>query len=124
MPSSVAAIERLCERIRALLRRWRLRSMQFPVEVLARECLNNAVLHGNFRRAHSHVSFRMRIGRKRICLRVTDRGPGFNWRRRRGLRRPGANAINGRGLLIFQMFADGVVFNRRGNQVTLWINTA
>ena len=124
IPSSLTAIDPLCERIRALLARERLQQMQFPVEILARECLNNAVLHGNLGRRHSRVKFSMRIGRKRICLRVSDSGPGFNWRRWRRLRCPGANAINGRGLLIFKMYADEIVFNLRGNQVTLWINTA
>jgi serine/threonine-protein kinase RsbW len=124
IPSSPAAIDPLCERIRALLARRQLQPMQFPVEMLARECLNNAILHGNRGRAHSRVTLCVHIGRKRISLRVTDAGPGFNWRRRRRLWWPRGDAINGRGLLIFKMYADGVIFNRRGNQVTLWIKTA
>jgi serine/threonine-protein kinase RsbW len=98
--------------------------MQFRVEILARECLNNAILHGNRGRKNGWVKFGIRIGKKLICLRVADRGPGFKWRDRCRLRWPGANAVKGRGLMIFKIYADRVAFNRRGNQVTLWINTA
>lgn len=121
IPSSLAAIDPLCEQLRALLARYHLESMQFPVEIVARECLNNAILHGNRRRAHCKVTFDIRVGRKLIRLRVSDRGSGFNWRRNRRCHCPGAQAIKGRGLPIFKVYADRIAFNRRGNQVTVWI---
>lgn len=124
IPSSLAAIDPLCRRVRALLARHDLTHMQFPVEILARECLNNAILHGNRKRAHSRVSFGMRIGRKLICLRIADRGPGFSPRRYRRRRWPAADEVQGRGLLIFEIYAERIAFNRRGNSVTLWINIA
>ena len=123
IPSRVAAIEEVCAEIRALLRRRHLEPMQFPVELVARECLNNAITHGNRGRAGHRVSLAMRIGRKRICLRIADQGAGFDWRRRHRLCWPAATHAGGRGLLVASVYAQRVAFNRRGNQVTLWFNT-
>jgi len=124
IPSCLSAIEPLCEQIRDLLERRHLEEMQFPIEVLARECLNNAILHGNQGRVKSLVSFGLRIGKKRICLRVADQGPGFNWRRMRRHGLPADTSVDGRGLVVASIYAQRIAFNRRGNQVTLWINTA
>jgi len=122
IPSCVAAIEPVCEQVRSLLARRHLADMEFAVEILARECLNNAILHGNHGMPNARVRFGMRVGRKLICLRVTDQGPGFDWRRavRHGL--PSDTAVEGRGLMVASIYARRIAFNRRGNQVTLWIN--
>jgi len=121
IPSRITAIEPVCEQIRGLLGRRHLEDLEFAVEILARECLNNAILHGNRGLANACVDFGMRIGRKLICLRVTDQGPGFDWRRmiRHGL--PADTAVEGRGLMVANIYARRIAFNQRGNQVTLWI---
>jgi serine/threonine-protein kinase RsbW len=123
IPSSLSAIEPLCERIRRLLEKRKLERLQFAVEILARECLNNAILHGNQGVKAAMVNFAMRIGRKRICLRVSDEGPGFNWWRVRHRGLPADTQTSGRGLLVAELYAQRVAFNRQGNQVTMWINT-
>lgn len=124
IPSRLAAIEPVCEQVRALLERRHLEDLEFAVEILARECLNNAILHGNRGVADARVNFGIRIGRKLICLRVTDQGPGFDWRRRIRHGLPEDTAVEGRGLMVASIYARRIAFNRRGNQVTLWINTA
>lgn len=124
IPSSVAAIEQVCEQIRSLLARRHLADMEFAVEILARECLNNAILHGNHGIPDARVRFGMRVGRKLICLRVTDQGPGFDWRSAVRHSLPSDSAVEGRGLMVAGIYARRIAFNRRGNQVTLWINTA
>ncbi len=124
IPSRLAAIEPVCEQIRGLLGRRHLEDVEFAVEILARECLNNAILHGNRGVANARVNVGMRIGRKLICLRVTDQGPGFDWRRRVRHGLPADTAVEGRGLMVASIYARRIAFNRRGNQVTLWINTA
>ena len=124
IPSRPAAIEPVCEQIRGLLATRHLQDMEFAVEILARECLNNAILHGNQGVANARVNFGMRIGKKLIRLRVTDQGPGFDWRSvvRHGL--PAESAVDGRGLTLTSLYAWRIAFNGRGNQVTLWIKTA
>ena len=109
-------------RIRQLLGKRHLEAMRFQVELVARECLNNAILHGNRGQQNRGVDFDMRVGRKRISLRIADQGGGFDWRARKPCW-PTASA-HGRGLLMASAYAERVAFNRRGNQITLWLSTA
>jgi anti-sigma regulatory factor (Ser/Thr protein kinase) len=123
IPSRLSAVEPVCVQLRALLKKHELLQRCFAVEIAARECLNNAILHGSPGREKSMVGFAMRIGRKLIRVQITDQGGGFNWRRRRHREWPAGSEVNGRGLIVSGMYAQRMVFNRRGNQVTLWINT-
>jgi serine/threonine-protein kinase RsbW len=113
--------ESLCIKVRELLQKKGLSRYCFAVELLARECLNNAVLHGNRNDADKSVSFRLWIGREWIRLQVTDEGPGFDWRKA-NQNRSGTTASSGRGLPLYALYAERVRFNRRGNQITLWIS--
>lgn len=123
IPSALSAVEPVCEEIRSLLEKRHLERMRFQVEVVARECLNNAIMHGNRGQVSRLVKFGMRVGKKLICLRIADQGVGFDWRvRKRSW--PTGSDTSGRGLMVASAYAKRVDFNQRGNQVTLWINTA
>ena len=114
-------VDAVCGEIRSALRKNGMESASFAVELTARECLNNAVRHGNAGNAARHVELELRSGRKWICLRVSDEGAGFNWRETRRRPLPAGDAIFGRGLSIAAAYADRVRFNRQGNQITLWL---
>lgn len=112
--------ESLCLRIRDTLDANGLARLRFPVELLARECLANAIHHGNRCDVDKGIELRFTVGRKWIRLEVTDEGPGFRWRR--GLRRKrNTAACSGRGLEIYSLYAERVRFNRSGNRITLWL---
>jgi len=121
IPSRLAEVDMLCKEIRSLLVDNGLEDLSFPVELAARECLNNAVIHGNRCDASKKVALNLQIGRKWIFLRVSDEGSGFNWRKARRAPLPGDADISGRGLSIMALYAHRITFNRRGNQVTLWL---
>ena len=121
IPSTLAEVDMLCREIRSLLIDNGLGEVGFPVELVARECLNNAVIHGNRRDASKKVALNLQIRRKWILLQVSDEGPGFNWRRVKRAPPPGDADISGRGLSIVTLYARRIAFNRRGNQVTLWL---
>jgi serine/threonine-protein kinase RsbW len=121
IPSALSAVEPVCEKIRSLLEKRHLERMRFQVEMVARECLNNAILHGNRARAGRVVKFAMRVGRRLICLRIADQGAGFDWRARKRCW-PADSAASGRGLMVARAYAERMAFNRRGNQVTVWIH--
>jgi anti-sigma regulatory factor (Ser/Thr protein kinase) len=118
--SRSADAESLCLKIRSTLRANDLGVACFAVELLARECLANAVNHGNRNDADRAIVLQLWVGRQWIRLRVSDQGAGFAWRkaRRRGM---DAAADSGRGLHLYALYAERVQFNRCGNQVTLWI---
>jgi len=111
----------LCLEIRALLQPRDLDRICFPVELLTRECLANAVTHGNRSDPGKWIVLRLWAGREWIRLQVTDEGPGFAWRKIRQSKLDTA-ASSGRGLQLYTLYAERVRFNRSGNQITLWIS--
>jgi len=112
--------ERLSLKIRVLLQQNGLSPVCFASELLAREALNNAVIHGNGSDADKSITLRLRVGHVWIRMQVTDEGPGFDWRGAQK-QQSGVTATSGRGVQLYGMYARRVRFNRRGNQITLWI---
>ncbi|MGA3132510.1 MAG: ATP-binding protein [Terracidiphilus sp.] len=121
IPSRMAEAELLCLKIRDRLQANDLSRHSFAVELLARECLSNAIIHGNENDDDKFIVLRLDLGREWIRLQVRDEGPGF---RRRRIRENKLNSSvpSGRGLYLYELYAQRVQFNRLGNQVTLWIS--
>ena len=121
IPSRMAEAELLCLRIRETLQANGLSRLSFAVELLARECLSNAMIHGNRNDGDKLIDLRLDLGREWIRLEVRDQGPGFRWRK--ALKNPmDQSAHSGRGLHLYKLYSQRVEFNRSGNQVTLWIS--
>lgn len=120
IPSRLEEIESLCLKIRGLLQAAGLSESCFAVELLARECLVNAVVHGNRNAADKSVALLLSVGRELIRLQVNDEGQGFDWRT---VRREGSDTTttSGRGLRLYALYAERIRFNLSGNQVVLWI---
>lgn len=117
--SNLAEVDGFCLETRNLLTSLGLLSQLFPVEMLLRESLNNAIIHGNCCDCQKKMHVEVRIGRKWIILRVTDEGAGFD--SRRAIREfPASDATSGRGLAIYSLYADRVSFNSKGNRVCFW----
>ncbi len=121
IPSRMAEVDSLCLKIRDLLNGNGLSEVCFLVELLARECLNNARLHGNRNQADKSIELCLRVGREWIRLQIADEGPGFAWRRARK-NKSVTNVPSGRGLQLCWLNAERIQFNRSGNQFTLWIS--
>ena len=121
--SDLDQVDIVCGESRRLLEKRGLDSLIFPVDLLLREFLNNAIIHGNRfdprKKAHAVV----RIGSRGVVVRIRDEGRGFDWRKA-SLDPPKDTATSGRGLAIGQGYAWRMRFNRAGNQVTLWIGKA
>ncbi len=122
IPSKIAEVDPLCLDIRAHLNNHGLTRARFAVELLAREWLGNAIIHGNGRESGRKVILDLLIGRKWIRLQIIDEGAGFNWRRAKRAPLPGDTAVKGRGFPISALYADRIAFNQPGNRVTLWLN--
>jgi serine/threonine-protein kinase RsbW len=120
--SELTAVDNVCLDIRKIFSRVDLRDHLFAVELLCREALNNAVIHGNKKNTSKNVLCDLRIGEDQIVLRVADEGTGFNWEsalkqmgRERGSKKE--PVARGRGIMIFKVFSDGISFNESGNEV-------
>lgn len=120
--SDVTEVETICDQARALLQNHDQHEHLFAVDLLLREFLNNAIIHGNGGDARKSVQVAIRIGRTMILLSVTDMGSGFDWRGQLNhIAQP--SATSGRGLTIGRQYAQRMRFNRTGNRVILAINT-
>ncbi len=112
------AVDALCRSVRERLKDRASGADWFGVELLLREALTNAVLHAGSDDAGRRVRCEVSVGARRARLVVEDGGPGFDWRAALA-RTPTDAAASGRGLKIYEMYADRVSFNRAGNRVVL-----
>ena len=78
--SRLDLVDEVCASARELLCQHGLERAQFDVDLLLREFLVNAMVHGNGRDAKKKVTVDFRIGPKWIVVRIQDEGPGFRWR--------------------------------------------
>jgi serine/threonine-protein kinase RsbW len=118
IPATLSAIDELCARARSWLQENGLEKEWFAITMLLRESLNNAVIHGCREDPAVCIHCELARGRKWLSILVEDGGPGYDWANRRNQRACHEDA-DGRGLEIYQLYADEVVFNRSGNRVLL-----
>jgi serine/threonine-protein kinase RsbW len=121
-PASLDNVEKVCTSALAALEEYSLQIKElFSIELLLRESLNNAVIHGCHENPLLSFSCSLMITDQAVVIEVADEGPGFDWRGKLQ-----AKPVNldetGRGLLIYDIYANSVKFNESGNCITLKIN--
>ncbi len=94
------------------------RRNSFAAELLLREALTNAIVHGCQKNPSKQVHCRLRLKGRRLLIVVKDEGDGFDWRGARGDRK-GVPDSSGRGIEILRKYADRVRYNEKGNAVTI-----
>lgn len=90
----------------------------FDIKLIVREALLNAVLHGGDGSGGHEVSCTVRVVEDAVECTVSDPGPGFDWKARRG-HLPPLDAESGRGVCIMEAYADVMEYNAAGNTVRL-----
>ncbi|MFZ0927775.1 MAG: ATP-binding protein [Syntrophobacteraceae bacterium] len=118
IPATSHAIDELCARARSWIQENGLEKDWFAMAMLLRESLNNAVIHGSQNDPALYVHCEVWRGRRWLSISVEDGGSGFNWARQRK-HVAHKEDTDGRGLAIYRLYADEVVFNRLGNRVLL-----
>jgi len=121
LPSCLEAVDAICHEIRSMLKGSSWQGAAFALELVARECLNNAVLHGNAGDPAKRLFVALRCTGKGICLQVADEGTGPPTAAGRSPVVPAGEATQGRGFAIVRLYAERVRFNRQGNQITVWL---
>lgn len=89
----------------------------FAAELLLREALANAVVHGCGGNPARQVRCALRLRGARLFIAVADDGEGFDWRAARIA--ASIPDCSGRGIEILYRYANQVRFNRKGNAVTM-----
>jgi anti-sigma regulatory factor (Ser/Thr protein kinase) len=95
-------------------------SFMFLAELLLREALMNAIVHGCGGNRNKQVLCTVRMAPRRVIIAVQDEGEGFDWR---SVPKPPELSLetHGRGIDILRKYASRVRFNNKGNAVTLII---
>jgi serine/threonine-protein kinase RsbW len=91
----------------------------FALHMLARESLNNAVIHGCSSQPAKRITCEVWLENEELSIRICDEGPGFNWRSQLTEEIARADRTDGRGLFVYQIYANRIEFNSSGNCVTL-----
>ena len=87
------------------------------------EAVNNAICHGNQNNANLRIEVGVGDHPDAFCFKVSDEGNGFDY-----LNLPDPTAPenilkeNGRGIFLMKNLADDIVFDDKGNEVTIYFN--
>ena len=119
LAADLSSIDRVCDELATWLNEHNYSAHLFSIQLLAREALNNAVIHGCHQDPSKQVTFELIPQENALILEVIDAGPGFDWLPSLQNDPPSENDIHGRGLWIYQFYAEKIEFNPCGNQVRL-----
>ncbi len=113
-------VDAACSDISKMFADRRIGASAFAAELLMREALNNAVLHGSRSDATKTVECSMKFDQEYLVIEVHDEGDGFRWQTAIQETMKTA-ALSGRGLPIMKAYAAEVSFNEKGNLLLLKI---
>jgi anti-sigma regulatory factor (Ser/Thr protein kinase) len=119
LPATGLALEEFFIEFRRLIQSALPQKHRFAAELLVREALNNAVLHGCRADPANHIRCVFRLKGRCLTMVVEDWGEGFDWRAVRD-RRADPEAFCGRGMELLQTLATRVRFNEKGNKVAIF----
>ncbi|HEX9108288.1 MAG TPA: ATP-binding protein [Longimicrobiales bacterium] len=123
LPNDVRAIQQAVE---YLVERSRAAGFDDPdrlrlnLRVSLSEALANAMLNGNRRDPEKRVRLEARLAPRRLVIRVTDEGGGFDPQTLPDPTLPEHRVQgSGRGIFLIRNLMDAVEFNERGNAITM-----
>ena len=118
IPAALDAVEEFLSEVRRNAQENLDPALCFAAELLAREALTNAVVHGCGGNPEKRVHCVLRLRDKRLTISIRDEGEGFDWRAVKEWQ-SGSAASSGRGLEILRKFSGRIRYNEKGNAVTI-----
>ena len=91
--------------------------------VAVTESVSNAIIHGNRQDENKQVCLRLDMNSSKICIEVSDEGPGYDFENvpdptaPENIEKPG-----GRGIFLMKHLCDHVEFLDQGKKVQLFFN--
>lgn len=117
-PASLRGVDDFCIKIKKFMADNGLTEDIFGVQLLLREVLTNAVLHGSNNDPTYSVACDLELVRDELIIAVEDQGQGFDWRATKCIA-DDTTMTSGRGVPLYYLYADTVTFNEQGNRVVL-----
>lgn len=122
IPAKLSSIDTLCPELLAVLADNNTGKPAcnnvFMLELMFREALDNAVIHGCKSDPREHVDVTARVTADRITICISDGGEGFDWRKRM-LAVHDPLSTSGLGIPIMMKYSSRLRYNRRGNRLIL-----
>ena len=123
-PATLGNVNEVCEEVKKISTENGFARSSFVIQLLLREVLNNAVLHGNKGNPEKLVKCRVSCDDNNgMKIAVEDEGDGFEWRELVG-RKVSTRASSGRGIAIMKQYGKEIWFNRKGNKVVIKIDVS
>ena len=128
--STLENVDKFCVQARPLHNTLGRNDVSFAIELLLREVLNNAVLHGNKSNPEMVISCSFSLKERCVDINVTDEGQGFEWktclaelaRRTQIVSDDGLLPTSGYGLCLLKEYATHFLYNEKGNHISLTIS--
>ena len=114
--ASAEEVDRVCCALRTRIAAAGYDYALFKIELILRELLNNAVIHGCRNDASRFVRLDLGIRDGTLDVEVLDDGPGFNWQKAMDSTYS-PTATSGRGLCLLKLHSSSIAFNPKGNSV-------
>lgn len=87
----------------------------FPINLVLREGLTNAIRHGNSNNPEKIVKCLLEIcDGSRLLMTIEDQGDGFDWEKQQSAELPGSDD-HGRGIIIMDTYFSRYSYNEKGN---------
>lgn len=118
LPATLPAVEEFFVQFRRQSQALLDRVNCFEAELLVREALTNAVVHGCHSDPDKQVRCFLRLRGRRLLIAIEDDGEGFDWRAA-WQNSAAFSETSGRGVEILRKYASRVRYNARGNLVTI-----
>jgi anti-sigma regulatory factor (Ser/Thr protein kinase) len=118
LPATLQALEEFFLEFRRRSQELLDRPNCFAAELLVREALTNAVVHGCHSDPVKQVRCALRLKRGYLLIAVEDDGEGFDWRAAWG-HLADLSDCSGRGIEILRSYATRVRYSDRGNAVMI-----
>ncbi len=111
-------IDLFCFKIKEFMKKNNISQYYFDTQLLLREVFNNAVVHGSKSNPNKKIITEFSYINNLLKIDIKDEGYGFDWRKVLKKKINIADS-HGRGLAIIEQYADEIIYNEKGNKVTL-----
>jgi serine/threonine-protein kinase RsbW len=111
-------VDILCGEIGRMIEASGLSARLFPLQLVIREAVNNAIVHGSGSDPAKTIKVAFQVRKRGISISVRDHGAGFDWRSK-WEKVADPLVLSGRGMELMRTYASETVFNEKGNRVRL-----
>ncbi|MCK5520055.1 MAG: SpoIIE family protein phosphatase [Candidatus Marinimicrobia bacterium] len=121
LKSELSLVNNAIEDIIKFVNEYPLNISKFNLNLVCREAINNAIIHGNKNNTDKNVFIKITLTFKSLIIEIMDEGSGFDWKKIKKKEFTGFQE-NGMGMVIMTQNGFNPTYNKAGNILTLTYN--